>query len=229
MDFWYNPANKFMMFSGAHIAMLLTAFTLIAMLIHYKSALMAYRKPLRITIGITLLSSHALLTIWYITTGNWTVTHALPLELCSISAIACGIMCLSASRRLTSIFYFLAVGGAIQALATPDLAFGPLNFRFWQFFLDHTLLIIAPLTMILFYDFSLKKRDIAVAWLTINGIAAGVFLVNQVTGANYMFLRAKPAGGSLLDFLGPYPFYLVSLEVIVLIIFILLYIPLWQR
>ena len=46
----------------------------------------------------------------------------------------------------------------------------------------------------------------------LNVLAAVVFTVNLVTGGNYMFLRIKPTTGSLLDYLGPYPWYILSLE-----------------
>ena len=106
MNFWYNPMNTFIMFSNAHIAVLLIVSMLIIIFIYYKSALIPYRKPLRIIFGITLLTSHVLLTIWYITTGNWSVKSALPLELCSISAIAVGITSLTTNNRMMALLYF---------------------------------------------------------------------------------------------------------------------------
>lgn len=52
-----------------------------------------------------------------------------------------------------------------------------------------------------------------------------IFGVNAITGGNYLFLAYKPANPSLLDFLGPYPWYILSLEFVVLAFFFLLYAP----
>lgn len=43
------------------------------------------------------------------------------------------------------------------------------------------------------------------------------------TPGNYMFLKAKPVNGSLLDILGPYPWYIISLEVVAFVIFVVLW------
>ncbi len=52
-----------------------------------------------------------------------------------------------------------------------------------------------------------------------------VSVVNMLTGGNYMFLARKPDTASLLDLLGPYPWYLLALEGVALLIFVLLYLP----
>ena len=44
-------------------------------------------------------------------------------------------------------------------------------------------------------------------------------------GTDYFFLRAKPADPSLLDFLGPWPWYILSTEGVALILFLLIYLP----
>lgn len=213
------------MFGPMHIIMLIIATTALFTLFRYQQQLRPYRKEIRIIMGATILISHVALTNWYLSTDNWTTRASLPLELCSISAIIIGIIALARNIKMIRFFYFLAVGGALQALATPDLVYGPLHFRFWQFFLDHTLLILIPCTMLILYKIQLRKRDIIYAWLTLNGIAAIVFMMNLLLDANYMFLRNKPLGTSLLDYLGPYPDYLLALEGVSLLFFIILYLP----
>jgi hypothetical integral membrane protein (TIGR02206 family) len=49
--------------------------------------------------------------------------------------------------------------------------------------------------------------------------------VNRLTGGNYLFLSRKPEGGSLLDLLGPWPWYILSLEAVALLLFTILYLP----
>lgn len=48
--------------------------------------------------------------------------------------------------------------------------------------------------------------------------------MNIVVDGNYMFLQRKPVNGSLLDYLGPYPWYIVTLELVSFLIFFILWI-----
>lgn len=47
--------------------------------------------------------------------------------------------------------------------------------------------------------------------------------MNLIVDGNYMFLKNKPSSNSLLDFLGPHPWYVLSLEGIAFSMFIVLW------
>ena len=69
----------------------------------------------------------------------------------------------------------------------------------------------------------------ALSWFTKSkrGLLApfAVGTVDQVTGWNYGYLCRKPAVPSLLDYLGPWPWYLIGLEAIAIIMFVVVYLP----
>ena len=65
---------------------------------------------------------------------------------------------------------------------------------------------------------------LVVAGLTVV-YAALVGFVDAVTGADYMYLRSKPAGATLLDFLGPWPWYILSAAAIAVVLFAVLDAP----
>jgi uncharacterized membrane protein YwaF len=50
-------------------------------------------------------------------------------------------------------------------------------------------------------------------------------IVDRLLDSNYGYLRAKPVQASLYDFLGPWPWYLLTLEGLSLILFVLCYAP----
>lgn len=225
LEWFYNPKEQFQMWNLTHLLTITIIIILYSWIFILRDKLRPFRKQIRLTIGIMIILSRVSLDIWYVTTGTWSLEYALPIELCSIASLAVGVMLLTKNHFLFETFYFIGIAGAIQALLTPDLSFGFPQFRFLQFFIDHFLLILAPLLMIWLYDYTITKRSILKAFMTINGLASIVFIINLFIDANYMFLIHKPVSASLLDLLGPYPYYLLSLEVIALIIFFILYLP----
>jgi len=226
-NWFYNPEVQFHMWDMTHLVTISVMLILLISIYKYRKALIPHRRVIRLTVGWLLIASRLSLDIWYVTTDQWSVQSSLPLELCSISSLLAGVMLLTKNKFLFEVLYFIAIGGAMMAIATPDLYFGFPQYRYMQFFIDHFLLIFAPLMMIWLYDYKLTWHSIFKSFLFLNGLAAVVFVMNHFLAANYMFLSEKPAGASLLDLLGPYPYYLVSLELIALCLFFLLYIPLW--
>jgi hypothetical integral membrane protein (TIGR02206 family) len=52
---------------------------------------------------------------------------------------------------------------------------------------------------------------------------------NLFTGGNYMFLRERPETPSLLDYMGPWPWYILSAALLALSLFALLDLPFRSR
>lgn len=52
-----------------------------------------------------------------------------------------------------------------------------------------------------------------------------VFFINQLIGSNYLFVAHKPPGPTLLDALPDWPVYLLYMEALGLVMFLLLYLP----
>jgi hypothetical integral membrane protein (TIGR02206 family) len=99
------------------------------------------------------------------------------------------------------------------------------DIRFLTFFISHggTLVAAAFLTLGLGmrpYPISIPRIFL---WSQVYLLCAGVtdWLVNE----NYGYLRAKPLHASLLDRLGPWPWYILSLEAMALLSFGVYYSP----
>jgi len=224
-NWFYNSNIQFHLWDFTHLLTISTIFGLITFTFLSRKKLIPIREPIRIITGLLLIFSRLSLDVWYITTNQWAVQSSLPFELCSIASLLAGGMLLTKNHFLFEVLYFIALGGAAMAIATPDLYFGFPQYRYIQFFFDHFLLILAPLLMIWLYHYQLTWRSVLKSFLFLNGLAAVVYIVNYLISANYMFLSEKPNGMSLLDVLGPYPYYLLSLEIIALVLFSLLYLP----
>jgi len=151
----------------------------------------------------------------------------LPLHLCGMLAFVCAWMLWRQSYATFEVAYCWTLAGATQAMLTPDLPVAFPHLGYLTFFANHALLVVAVAWAIGVWGFRPRPRSILVSWLSVNLYAALVAPINLLLDTNYLYLRRKPAGASLLDHFGPWPWYLVTLEVVALVLFALVYLPWW--
>ncbi|MFV8827909.1 TIGR02206 family membrane protein [Alkalihalobacterium sp. APHAB7] len=210
-------------FSPAHVAsLLLFALSIVWMFVHRHKSYMAH---VRWGLLAVLVLSEISIIIWSIAIGLWDIRFNLPLQLCTISIYLSSFMLITCSYRIFEVLYFFGIGGALQALITPELFYTFPHYRFLHFFIAHIAIILAILYMIWVLNYTVTWKSAVRSFIFLNSLAFIAFWINYFTGANYMFLARKPDNPSILDWLGPYPWYILSLEVIVILMFTLLYLP----
>jgi hypothetical integral membrane protein (TIGR02206 family) len=185
-----------------------------------------FRKGFRITLAVILLVNETLWHIWNLVTGQWTVQTMLPLHLCSVFVYLSAYMLLTGSHRVYEFAYFLGIGGAIQPIFTPDLGMYAFpHFRYFQVFLSHGGIVTAAVYMTLVEGYRPTWKSLGKTILGMNIYMLAVGGLNALIGSNYLFIAHKPETASLIDVLGPWPWYLFALEGIGLVLFTLLYVP----
>ncbi|MVP01133.1 TIGR02206 family membrane protein [Paenibacillus lutrae] len=227
--FWdANNPNSFAAYTTSHLVALALLAAVVVLLFVCRRQLRqssAKRRTVSLIIVSILVLSEVTLNVWYVQQSMYSIRHSLPLELCSISLYLCVAMLLLRSRFLFQIVYFIGIGGALQALLTPVLGYAYPHYRFLEFFAAHIAIIAAVLYMVWAENMRPTFRSILFTMGFLNLLLLIVIPVNTYTGANYMFLARKPATSSLLDYLGPYPWYLLSMEAAAFVLFIFLYLP----
>ncbi|WP_246187959.1 TIGR02206 family membrane protein [Paenibacillus tengchongensis] len=216
----------FAMFSPSHwitLAVIAGVCFLLYTMRHPLAASPSRRRNFRILLAVLLLLCEAGLHVWYLSQSIWKASSSLPLELCGITLLLSAVMLLTRSRLLYSFLYFAGIGGAWIALLTPNLVYPFPHVRFLLFFIAHGAIIWASLYMTWVEGFRPSWRSIAFTMLILNLIAVLVYGANLLLGSNYMFLMHKPGTASVLDFFGPYPYYLLAEEGFALLIFVLMY------
>ena len=149
----------------------------------------------------------------------------LPLELCDIAMVLAVVTLLFPRRATAELVYFWAGAGSLVAMLTPELPWDFPRFEFVVFFGLHGLVLVSALLFV----FALRLRPrpgapgrvlaITLAW------AAFVALVDWRLDANFMYLRAKPSVPTPLDWMGPWPVYLLVAAVVAFLAFHLLALP----
>ena len=164
--------------------------------------------------------------VWNLAYGTWTIQTMLPLHLCSVFVWLSVYMLIKKNYPIFEIAYFLGIGGALQALLTPDAAqYGFPHFRAFQTFASHGGIVLAGLYMTIVegYRPTLKSFKRVIIWTNIYMVF--VFILNLAIGSNYLFIGHKPEFPTLIDMLAPWPWYILQLEVIAFVILGVMYIP----
>lgn len=215
-------------FGSAHL--LVFAFVILSCIF-----LLVWRRPLRQSqvfqkifcwsAAAVLLLSEIWLHAWYAFEGIWDIRFALPLHLSSFAWMAAIAMLLTKGPSVWTAFAFYA--GATSASLTlvfPDIDnYGFPHLRFLHFFITHGLVITAVFYKLIIERTPITFRSLFPVWLVMNGLAAIVFFVNTLTGGNYMYLMEKPPSPTPFDWLGEWPYYLITLQPLAVGLFMLMY------
>jgi hypothetical integral membrane protein (TIGR02206 family) len=103
-----------------------------------------------------------------------------------------------------------------QALITPDLHASDFpSHSFVTFFALHLLVVWAAIYLTWGYGLRPGWRSYRFAVITTLTWGAFTLIFNTIAGSDYGFLNRKPVNGSALDFLGPWPSYVLAEVVIV--------------
>ncbi|MBS8265897.1 TIGR02206 family membrane protein [Mesobacillus boroniphilus] len=228
----FEPGTEavFQLFSSVH-QYTLAAFLLMIIL------LFSLRKPLRnprinviarVGLFLVLIISEISLQAWLWWSGHWSYQYSLPLHLSSISLILSALLLLTKRYALFEFTYFVGVGSALQAMITPDISLYTFpHYRYIHFFVSHGGTVVANLFMVFVAGYRPTGKSIWKAFLWLNVYTLIVFIVNFLIEGNYMYISEKPVNPSLIDYLGPWPWYILSLEAITLVTFFILYLPFW--
>ncbi len=214
----------FQLFSISHLVVLIITLVLLVLLYSFKNRIKKdYRKPMNYLLIGSLFFGEVGFHVWYLAHGKWDPTINLPFQLCSISLYLCTIMLITKSYRIFEVAFFVSMSGALIAMITPELFFGFPHFRFYQFFIAHIAIVISCFYMVWIEEYIPTFSSLIKSFITLNIIAVFVYIINKLLGSNYMFLTQKPQNASPIDYLGPYPWYILSLELIAFVLFSVIY------
>jgi hypothetical integral membrane protein (TIGR02206 family) len=169
----------------------------------------------------------------YLVTGgvpDSRLAYSLPLQLCDVAIFIAAAALWTRRQLLVEITYFWGMAGTIQALLTPDLPQHFPSYPYFQYYIAHGGVVSAALLLVVGMRRHPRPWAVARVLALTVAYAALVGAVDALTGANYLYLRAKPPAPTLLDLLGPWPLYIVAATGMGVILFAILDAPfrLWR-
>lgn len=183
----------------------------------------------RVGLALYLLLVTSLVFVIASRSGQFRLVELLPLHLCDMAILLAVAALLWRVQWVYEVLYFWALAGTLLAIFTPDVAMGFPDPGFFAFFGIHAGVVTAA--CVLTWGEGMRPSRGA-AWNVFgitNAYAGVVGLVNFVADTNFMYLNRRPSAPTLLDVLGPWPWYLLVADLLALGIFLLLELPFRRR
>ena len=185
----------------------------------------AARIPVRAALVVVLLGGTTAYLAAETAVGQLSVWDLLPLHLCDFAIFVAVWALVTEQRAVAEVAWFWALSGTVLAMVTPDVSGAFPDWRWLIYFTMHGAVVVSAIVLV--GGLGLRPRPGA-PWRVFGwtlAYAAVVALVDVATGANFLYLRHKPAEQTLLDWFGPWPVYLVVAGLVGLALFHLLMLP----
>jgi hypothetical integral membrane protein (TIGR02206 family) len=182
----------------------------------------AFSRPARLVLGAVILAGFIGEQLAYAERGEWSARVNLPFQL-SDAVTLVSVAALWRPRPLpVELVYYWAFAATLQALVTPDLPQSYPDVLYFTYFATHGGALAAACLLVI-GERRLPRAGSAIeAFAVTAAFAAAAAVVTLASGGNYLFLRRKPAGGSLLDAMGPWPLYIAAAAALGLALFLAL-------
>jgi hypothetical integral membrane protein (TIGR02206 family) len=229
---FHSKLDLFRPFSAEHLVTIAIIFILCILLFVFRKELMekGNRRLFRFSLAFLILAANVLYHLWLVYEHAWSVKRALPLQLSDLAALLAILLLLTTSYRIFQFMYFAGLGSAIQAILTPDLyKFSFPHFLYFQSFVSHGGVVLACLFMVVAFHYRPTIRSMWMTILIVSIYGVCVFFLNKLLGSNYLYIMRKEGMVTPLNFFGPWPWYILTMELAMILSFYILYIPFWIK
>ena len=160
---------------------------------------------------------------------NIPLSNILPFHLCDIAAFLAGFALLTKRPLIRELCYCWGLAGTLQALITPDTTHTFPHPLFFSFFIHHGTIVITAIFLPLAEGWRPRQGTFPrlLLWNQVYFILA--FTFNWLAGTNFGFLMEKPEAATLFDHLGPWPYYLIWVQLIAAAMIALFLLPFTKR
>ena len=231
--FGQGETVEFKHFSLAHFLPILLMIGVIALIIVFRNKIKAYKHENKIRLALAFVMIICEMSYYWRLTNvpslNANPIDHLPITICGWALIFCSFLVLTKNQTLFDISYFWVLAGSVFALITPTVISycGPTRFRYYQFWLEHTLGFITIFYMIFVHGMRPNIKSIFKAFgaIAVMGVIA-IIANSMLPGANYLYIARPESTASILDFLPTnYVVRIILVALIVAVMFFVCYLP----
>lgn len=224
---------EFSIFTLAHLIPVLVAAAVIWLIYLKRDAIAGLKREenIRYVLAFALIITD--MSYYWRFVGHPALEHGpvenLPIGVCCWSVILCSYMVVGKKQALFDIVYFWLLTASVFAIITPTvLTFtGPTRYRYYQFWLEHTLGFIAIFYMMFVHKMRPTIRSAVRAYVALAVAAVFAYFVNRlIPGANYLYMARPESAPSILDILPPnFALRITIMAAVITALFCLAYLP----
>lgn len=232
--FGQGQTVEFTSFSIAHFVPILIAIGIILMTRKFASQLGQWKHESKLRLVLAFMLIICEMSYFWRLVGvpalNPNPVDHLPITVCGWSVIFCSFLLVSKSQTLFDIAYFWLFSGTVFALITPTVITyaGPTRYRYYQFWMEHTLGYIAIFYMIFVHKMRPSFRSMVKSYIAMAFMAVIAYFANDMIGpgANYLYMAKPEDTPSILDILPPnYALRIAVMAAVITVMFLLAYLP----
>lgn len=229
-----GKTEEFSNFTIAHFAPILILIAVILLIRRFQDTLRQskHEEKLRYLLAFLLIISE-MSYYWRLVAipslGPNPVDH-LPITVCGWAVVFCSYMVIGKTQLLFDISYFWLFSGSVFALITPTVITytGPTRFRYYQFWLEHTLGYVAIFYMIFVHGMRPTVKSAIRSYVALIALVLVAYWANSLIGpgANYLFMAKPEDTPSVLDILPPnHVLRILVMASVITLLYVLAYLP----
>ena len=220
---------EFRLFGWVHLAILAAVPLVAGLAARYTRRHPRRARAVRLILGTVMAANVAAWYLHEIATGAVRFPGSLPLQLCDF-ATWFGIAAVFTLRpALFELAYYTGIAGSGMALLTPDLWAPLCAYPSIEFFVEHGLTVTAALYLVWSRQARPRPGSAWRTWILLHGYAAAIGTFNAVFHTNYFYICRKPEQFSVLNWFGPWPWYILAGDALALALLWLLGLPFKPR
>ena len=112
----------------------------------------------------------------------------LPFQLCSISMFLAILLLFTKNKTIFAFVLYAGVIGGFISLFVPVYLNDSSYYRYYQYAIAHSLLILTPIYFMAVHDYIPSKKDTIYAFLILEAIGVFMIIFNYIVGTDYMFV-----------------------------------------
>ena len=225
VDEYLNNYDQFELFGLSHWVAIFLFLLLVFLLPWYAKTHLNtdQQNKVGIALGLIVFINYPIWILLEILAGSFEMSLHLPLHLCRFANLLIPFVMIKRNYFVFEILYFWGLSGMLQGMITPDIVEDFPHFHYFRYFAGHHLLVVAIIYAVVVFKLKPTLISLKKAFIALNVFLVIALFANLLLDANYFWIMEKPPMGSLLDYMGPWPWYILTGEFVAFSHFILAY------